>query len=112
MLGQLRKEADLLKDTFRIDCRNLVSQQHSRDLSDIDNGMIRQLEKHFDKWQTVFAEFQEAAQDTHDEALIKVKKHTAQFAEVLQKIQSTEIKKTSDMVDLEIAGRILESREQ
>ena len=111
-LTQMEREVEGMKEAFRQDCRSLLDQQHGRDLAQVDLGMVRQLQKHFDKWQAVFGEFRSAAFDSHSEIKNKIGVHVQVYGEVLQRISSTDFKKTGELQDLEIACKILQSREQ
>lgn len=112
VLIQLSREVESMKDTFRHDCRSLIEQQHSRDHADIDLSMVKQLQKHFDKWQIIYMEFESAAKDSHEEIKGKIAKHVQLYGEVLQKVCQTDYRKTSEMQDIELACKILQSREQ
>lgn len=112
ILAQLARDAEAMREAFRHDCRDLLDQQHARDFAEVDAGMVRQLHKHHDKWQAVFMELRSAAADSHSEIKAKIDLHTQVYGEVLQRVVGTEYRKTSDLQDLEVACKILQSREK
>jgi hypothetical protein len=79
-------------------------------LKELEDGFIRQIEKHWNKWQCVFKDFEEAARNGLKELNGRHKKEMCTYEEYLEKTMQTDFRPNQQLKDLHVAEQIMESK--
>jgi hypothetical protein len=117
-LIRLHQDLWVMREAFKKLVTEFVGSQHDTDvgsdlfsqLKELEDGFIRQIEKHWSKWQAVFKEFEEAARNGLREMNAKHKKEMSVYEEYLEKTMQTDFRPNQQLKDLHVAELIMESK--
>lgn len=76
-------------------------------LEELELGFVKQIEKHWNKWQTIFKDFESAARSGLLEMTARQKREMAAYEEFLERTTQTDFRPTQRLKDLQLAEEIM-----
>lgn len=73
---------------------------------------MKQIEKHWNKWQAIFKDFETAARKGLQEMMGRQKLEYAGYEEFLEKTMQTDFKPTQQLKDLQLAEEIMTAKSE